>query len=147
VSPHFTLWELGISNSAAVPAQVKLSILTLMELLEGLREACGNKPVAITSGYRSPEHNEAINGSRGSQHMAGEAADLVVIGMKPRDVWQTAHALNVGQCIVYGIDGPDAPGNFVHISLPNEARKIRGQFLWTPSRGGSNGPYHTGDLP
>ena len=31
----------------------------------------------VTSGYRTPEHNKKIGGSRTSQHMKGKAADVI----------------------------------------------------------------------
>lgn len=43
--------------------------------LQKLREAFG-LPIYINSGYRCPEHNKAIGGSKNSQHMFGKAADL-----------------------------------------------------------------------
>jgi zinc D-Ala-D-Ala carboxypeptidase len=56
------------------------------EYIENLKALCENviqpareslgKPIFVSSGYRSPELNEAIGGSRTSQHCEGEAADL-----------------------------------------------------------------------
>ena len=36
------------------------------------------KSVIVTSGYRSPTHNRAVNGARRSQHMGCKAADVIV---------------------------------------------------------------------
>ena len=47
----------------------------LLELLDKVREDFG-EPLVITSGYRSPEHNAKIGGSKSSQHCLGKAADL-----------------------------------------------------------------------
>jgi len=44
------------------------------------------KPITINSGYRSPEHNEKIGGSKKSQHLLGKAADVVIEGVSPDDV-------------------------------------------------------------
>lgn len=44
------------------------------------------RPVFITSGYRSAELNQAIGGSNMSQHMMGEAADIVIPGIDPEDI-------------------------------------------------------------
>lgn len=33
-------------------------------------------PLTITSGYRCEEHNKAVNGTPGSHHMEGRAADI-----------------------------------------------------------------------
>lgn len=39
-------------------------------------EVCGNKPLAVTSFYRSPAVNRLAGGSASSQHCRGEAMDL-----------------------------------------------------------------------
>ena len=52
----------------------------LVVLLQCIREHFG-KPVHITSGYRTAEHNAAVGGSKSSQHLLGRAADLYVEGV------------------------------------------------------------------
>jgi len=47
----------------------------LLERLQALRTYL-RAPVTITSGYRCPEHNAAVGGSPGSQHVEGTAADI-----------------------------------------------------------------------
>lgn len=81
---YFTLQELmrsdmaerlGIDNTpdAAVVGHLE----TLVErLLDPLREAFG-RPIIVTSGYRCPELNTAVDGSPTSAHLRGYAADLV----------------------------------------------------------------------
>ena len=44
-------------------------------VLDPLREWWG-KPLIVSSGYRCPELNAAVKGSRTSQHMSGQAADI-----------------------------------------------------------------------
>lgn len=53
---------------------------SLLIKLDELRELCG-KPIIVTSGYRSPEHNAKIGGAQSSQHTTGRAADLVCLGL------------------------------------------------------------------
>ena len=50
---------------------------TLVVLLQAIREHF-NKPVTITSGYRTGTHNTAVGGSKSSQHLLGKAADIQV---------------------------------------------------------------------
>ena len=50
---------------------------TLVVLLQAIREHF-NKPITITSGYRTAAHNTAVGGSRSSQHLLGRAADIQV---------------------------------------------------------------------
>ena len=44
-------------------------------VLDPLREWWG-KPISVNSAYRCPELNAAVKGSKSSQHMKGEAADI-----------------------------------------------------------------------
>lgn len=47
------------------------------QIFEQVRyEVCGNKPLAVTSFFRSPEVNRAVGGTVNSQHCRGEAMDL-----------------------------------------------------------------------
>ena len=83
-SPHFTWRELGAVD-APPEAQVALAALVLA-VLEPLRARIG-RPVRVTSGYRSSAANAAIVGaSRTSQHVHGEAVDIVVEGLTSREL-------------------------------------------------------------
>lgn len=49
----------------------------LIDVLEDIRTHF-NKPVIVTSGYRTPEYNAKIGGVKNSQHTKGAAADIKV---------------------------------------------------------------------
>lgn len=51
------------------------------EVLQPLRNAL-NKPIIITSGFRTVAHNEEVNGAINSQHCKGQAADFKCNNMK-----------------------------------------------------------------
>lgn len=57
----------------------------LWTILDNLREEIG-KPVIITSGYRTPQHNAKVEGAKYSYHIRGQAADIKVNGMSPKEV-------------------------------------------------------------
>ncbi len=65
--------------------------LELVALLQKLREHY-DKPIVINSACRCEEHNERVGGavkregSTGSKHMYGIAADIVVRGVSPKEV-------------------------------------------------------------
>lgn len=66
--------ELHIDNRC--PEEYKENIVALVEnLLDPIREAWGS-PIIVSSGYRCPELNKAVGGSKNSQHLYGMAADL-----------------------------------------------------------------------
>lgn len=84
LSDHFSLEELTFSQTAVrrgydnTPGRYEAANLAfLAHELEYVRRALANKPMRITSGYRSPTLNRAVGGSWRSQHMLGLAADFV----------------------------------------------------------------------
>ena len=72
LSPSFRVREFACKGSDAVLIDDELVVL-----LQCIREHFG-KPVHITSGYRTAEHNAAVGGSKSSQHLLGRAADFYV---------------------------------------------------------------------
>lgn len=96
LSPHFTLEEMIYSDTAKrykidnTPKEEIIKNLGYLahNLLEPLRELLG-KPIVITSGYRCERLNTRIKGSKTSQHMYGQAADIWVRGMSPQLLYET----------------------------------------------------------
>ena len=66
----------GIDNRPSMAHEDNLQALA-QALFQPLRDWYG-KPITISSGYRSPQLNEAIGGSSSSQHCKGQALDLDV---------------------------------------------------------------------
>lgn len=82
LSPHFTLDEMTRSATAIAngvnnaPDALAIEHLTRTAAgLEAVRTLLG-EPLAISSGYRSPDVNRAVGGSRTSAHCFGYAADF-----------------------------------------------------------------------
>ena len=67
-------------------------LLTALELIRSYFDV----PVTINSGYRCFAHNIAVGGGARSQHLAGRAADIVVVGVSPDDVATYAETLELG---------------------------------------------------
>ena len=59
----------------------------LLSVLEVVRTRF-NMPVKINSACRCEEYNEKIGGAYGSKHKQGIAADIVVKGINPEDVYK-----------------------------------------------------------
>ena len=98
ITEHFKVKEFACKDGSPIVFVDKY----LAELLEILRKTI-NKPVIITSGYRTPEHNKKVGGAEYSYHMRGMAADITVKGMTPKDVAKELDKLAPNSCgiIVY----------------------------------------------
>jgi hypothetical protein len=83
-TPNFSLQELLLTSNRKFdneqynpPAEIIENLRALcVNVLQPLRDALGT-PVNLNSGYRCPSLNRAIGGAKNSQHMSGQAADIV----------------------------------------------------------------------
>lgn len=115
LSTNFDWSEFQSSDGAAMPEQVKANIKKLVPNLEKIREAAGNRPMRINSGYRSPAHNTAIGGAKNSYHTKGMAADFTIQGMKAKEVQQLVKDLISSGQIVQG--GLGSYKTFTHYDI------------------------------
>ena len=84
LTKNFNLSEFNKHNFA-LNETVLRNIQALANNLQVLRDEV-KKPIKITSGYRSPEHNAKVGGVKSSRHITGEAADFKIAGMTPKEV-------------------------------------------------------------
>lgn len=75
LTASFTAQQTGIDNTPPKCAIDNLHLL-ITECLNLVRSEYG-KPIIVTSGYRCERLNAKIGGKPTSQHLRGEAADLV----------------------------------------------------------------------
>ena len=62
-----------------LPDGVEENLQALVDnVLDPVRERYG-KPIRVNSGYRCPIHNRTVGGVLGSQHVKGEAADIIPV--------------------------------------------------------------------
>jgi uncharacterized protein YcbK (DUF882 family) len=85
ITKNFNLNEFNSKCGRTMPANVRTNIIELAKNLQVLRDEV-NRPISITSGYRSPEHNAKVKGAKNSQHVQGTAVDLKVQGLTPKEV-------------------------------------------------------------
>lgn len=66
--------ELASHDGVAYPPDWRVGRgASLMFVLEAIN---AEMPIRLVSGYRTPAHNAAVGGAKGSKHMTGLAADI-----------------------------------------------------------------------
>lgn len=96
ITPHFKLREFDCKGTGEiVPAKYHANLTELCLLLEDIRTLFGDRPLTITSGYRSKAHNDLIykkarrhkpTAGTLSQHLTASAADFHIQGCDIGDV-------------------------------------------------------------
>lgn len=81
----------------------------LIQKLESLRRICKNRPIVVTSGYRTPSYNARVGGVGKSQHILGKAADIRVEGIDNRMLANYARIVGFTFVKVYS--------NHVHVDV------------------------------
>lgn len=129
LSPNFERSE--FEKSGQMPDEcVPLFAEFCHEVLEPIRDHFG-KPVRVTSGYRSPERNAAIGGSKTSQHVATPshcAADIQIVGHDIVEAfdWIRLHSmLPFDQAILeYGQITESQGDDCIHLSYAIQPRRM-----------------------
>ncbi len=142
ISTYFTQDELTASDYAArygmnnEPDQRALESLRYTALhLDRVRSLLG-APVLVSSGYRSPRVNEAVGGSKRSQHILGQAVDFIAPAFgSPRAV-----ALCVAESHIPFDQLILEYGRWVHISFTQH--NPRGDVLTITTQGTTKGIPH-----
>lgn len=117
-----TAERLGIANTP--PPAARANLERLMTYLDSVRQAYG-APITISSGYRSPALNKAVGGAPTSQHLRGEAADLVT-----DDLTKLGNVIrrlgDFDQLIYEHIKGR----KWLHVSIAPTSRPPRGEVRY-----------------
>src|SRR5574344_61754 len=126
LTKNFTLAELVHSDTAKVrgidnslPPFLMRNAQALAERLQLIRDTLGVS-VTISSGYRCPELNKAVGGSKNSQHQLALAADIHAKGYTAQELFEFISTSNVGfdQLILERVGGKE----WVHISVQPKER-------------------------
>ena len=144
LSKHFKLSEmeksmtatrLGINNKAG-SGEIKNLTDLCYEVLEPVR-AKFDKPITITSGYRSEALCEAIGSKKTSQHTKGEAVDFEIAGVSNLEValWLINNT-DFDQCILEYYTGEQNSG-WIHVSYKDGSN--RKQVLTFDGKSYTNG--------
>lgn len=127
LTKHFTSRELTYSiiaernNLDNTPSDEVFDNLRLLALkLEEVRTLLGDKPIVVTSCYRSLEVNKRAGGVANSHHISGHAVDFVCMngrGVRNNALTLIESDLAFDQLIVYK--------SFIHLSVyPTNRRQV-----------------------
>jgi zinc D-Ala-D-Ala carboxypeptidase len=131
LSDHFALSEFTISQAAAraglrnEPLSSHIENLRrLAQVLEQVRTLLGNRPILISSGYRSPAVNGLVGGSLSSAHTQGLAADFTCPGFgTPLNVCQAIADSGIPfEQLIY-------EGTWVHVAVATAGATPRRELL------------------
>lgn len=118
---NFT-WAEFTKNLTRIPQNENIvnNIYRLAEHLEVVRSRFDGAAIIINSAYRPPFVNRAVGGAENSQHLYGTAADIVVSGINPHEVYKRLNTW-------HGSKGGLGDGaSFTHIDL----RGYRARFSY-----------------
>ncbi|MEU5942384.1 D-Ala-D-Ala carboxypeptidase family metallohydrolase [Micromonospora sp. NPDC047548] len=114
---HFSYQELddgcgrgGWSGGPLSADQTKANAVRTMWKLEALRRGLGDKDLTVNSGFRSTACNRQVGGASDSQHLYGNAADVVSRTTSLCTIARTARSHGFS-----GIFGPGYPGHATHV--------------------------------
>lgn len=132
LSEHFSLEELTASETAlrhgidnTPPPEIIENLKLLAAFLEEVRKALGNKPIHITSAYRSLAVNALIGSKPTSDHVRGLAADIVCPNFGRPDAV-------VQEIISSGLPYKQVIREFdswTHVSIPTKGEKAKREAL------------------
>lgn len=128
---YFTIEELTRSATATTKGidntptpEIKANLERLVDkVLDGLREIYG-KPITVNSGYRCPELNKAVGGSKTSDHMNGFSVDITASCKKENAILFQIIKDNFDFDQLIWEKGNSEYPDWVHVSYnPNRLRK------------------------
>jgi zinc D-Ala-D-Ala carboxypeptidase len=132
LAEHFTLQELTFSQTAArnnvdntpTPAQIANLRSLCQMILEPLRMRL-QKPIVVSSGFRSEALNRLVDGAPNSQHLKGMAADFVCPAIEVKRLFKAVIEMGLpfDQLIYEG----GRQSQWVHVSYDRERQ--RGEIL------------------
>lgn len=135
LTEHFSLEELIASQTATRQGiynepspQIKINLDRLAKTLEQVRMLV-NRPIIISSGYRSVALNRAVGGADNSAHTLGLAADINCSDIGPKDLACLIRDSNIAfDQLIY-------EGTWVHIGLSSGTPRF--EVLTARFEGGS----------
>ena len=120
LSEHFSREEFACKCCGTLPLNGISK--ALLEGLERLRVAIGNRPINVSSGYRCRARNFEVGGVPNSDHILGVAADICVEDMDVDELGSECKKIFDGVGI-YRYE------NFVHVDMRSDGKEV-GEYTW-----------------
>ncbi|MDC1406064.1 D-Ala-D-Ala carboxypeptidase family metallohydrolase [Akkermansiaceae bacterium] len=111
LSNHFSSEEFKCNCQRCEDKIRYFAPLALLMVLEDIRVEF-DKPVTITSAKRCEDHNAKVGGGKRSKHLEGIAADIVVEGADPSEVYKFITELHYADLL--GVGSYDT---FTHVDV------------------------------
>lgn len=122
LTAHFALEELAGTSHREIdnrpPPDVVGTLRNTAARMEAVRHLLGERVISVSSGYRCPELNRAVGGSRTSAHLTGHAVDFNCYGFGPPSAVCRAIAGSAT-----GFDQMIEEGTWVHLSFDPRMRR------------------------
>lgn len=129
LSAHFDLDEFLAPGDPNRPSITALANLRQLAAVLEIIRARADRPIKITSGYRSPSYNRAVGGAASSMHTTGMAADIEA----PDDMLQLAALASLIQEI--GGIGIYPNRGFIHVDIRKRAEGSKLPTWWAQING------------
>lgn len=122
LTAHFALEELACTQHREFdntpPPEVVATLRATAARMEEIRRLLGDQVISVTSGYRCPELNRTVGGSRTSAHLTGHAVDFNCYGFgSPLEVCRAIAASPAA------FDQLIEEGTWVHLSFDPRFRR------------------------
>lgn len=106
----------GFSGGSVSSSSVKANLLRSMWRAEALRHRLGDKPLRVTSGFRSTACDRSVGGSGTGQHTYGRALDLTPVNGNTTFCRIAQNARNIGYGAIFGPGYPHH-NDHVHVDI------------------------------
>lgn len=111
ITEHFQYCEFDCHDKTPVPEIYYDNLKELCQNLEVLRLHV-QRPINISSGFRTPEYNFKVGGKRKSQHLTASAADIYVKDLSPQALYEIIeYLINNGKMKEGGL------GKYPHLTI------------------------------
>jgi len=122
LSPHFSTSEMQCHCCGRCSLSGGL-----IDALETLR-ALGPEPIVVNDGYRCEEQNKKVGGVPHSEHMQGTAADIRIVGLTLKQMFERAEV--VGAFAAGGVGIYDT--GFIHVDVRGKKARwarVKGKYV------------------